>query len=134
VTPDRSPLHHPGDRWTDRPIVQKIKSGLLWAWRNRAVIGPGWLLMISVILTITAIRVNDLNTNADRTRREAARTAKIAAAQSLASCQRNKVFGPRLAQVYGMRVLPGRDGRFHAIMGPRQLAAYKAGIPKTCKK
>lgn len=120
----RSPLHHPGDRWTDRPVLQKIWGFGSWVGRNADIIGRLWMLAISIVLTITAIRVNDLKDDADRTRESAARSAKIASDQAHASCERTKLFGPELAVAY----------KKYGILSSQSLAAYKAGIPTTCPR
>lgn len=120
----RSPFHHPGDRWSDRPIVQKAKTFGAWLWANRDAASKVWLLVISLVLLSTAINVSRLNRDADKQRSDSARTAKIAAAQSYASCQRSRLFGPELAKAYQ---------KYH-ILSPRSLNAFVAGIPTKCSR
>jgi hypothetical protein len=101
-----------------------MKNFTLWIWTNRDAVTKIWLLIISLVLLSTAINVSRLNRDADKQRSDSARTAKIAAAQSYASCQRSRLFGPELAKAYK---------KYH-ILTPRSLNAFIAGIPEQCSK
>lgn len=132
-TQGRSRFHHPHDRWSDRPFVQRVKNASNWTWDNKESLGRIWLFIISVVVLSTAIRVDHLNKDAKQQRAEAARTAKISATQAYESCQRTLTFGPRLAEIYGMK-FRADNGKTFQILTPKQVEAYKATIPKKCAR